>query len=150
MDLSLGPSITWELARIGGERLPLAKDYSAVLTLEDLEPGLGFNSTGRYLNSKGYLNLGLETVNVDRVDLEISRIYANNLVTFLNQLDYYAQDYLYDNQIPNLGKVISSETIEINGSKNQVVTTPIHLGQFLEKGAEGLFRWQHIIMTVDG
>ncbi|HHU51557.1 MAG TPA: hypothetical protein GXZ36_07045 [Firmicutes bacterium] len=120
--------------------LPLAKDYSAVLTLEDLEPGLGFNSTGRYLNSKGYLNLGLETVNVDRVDLEISRIYANNLVTFLNQLDYYAQDYLYDNQIPNLGKVISSETIEINGSKNQVVTTPIHLGQFLEKGAEGLFQ----------
>lgn len=120
--------------------LPLAKDYSAVLTLEDLEPGLGFNSTGRYLNSKGYLNLGLETVNVDRVDLEISRIYANNLVAFLNQLDYYVQDYLYDNQIPNLGKIISSETLEINGSKNEVMTTPIHLGQFLDGGAKGLFQ----------
>lgn len=120
--------------------LPLAKDYSAVITLGDLDPGLNFNSTGRFLSSKGYLNLGLETVNVDRVDLEFSRIYANNLIAFLNQLDYYEQDYLYDYHIPNLGTTIRKETIEVNGAKNEVVTTPINLSQFLTKGTKGLFQ----------
>ena len=120
--------------------LPLARDYSAVIALEDLEPGLNFNSAGHFLQSKGHLNLGLETVNVERVNLEITRIYANNLIAFLNQLNYSSGNFVYDSYLPNLGKRIESQTIEINGGKNEVVATPINLGLFLKEGTRGLFQ----------
>ncbi len=120
--------------------LPLAKDFVTVITLEDMEPGLNFNSAGRYLSSKGYLNLGLETVNVERVNLEISQIYANNIIPFLNQLDYYNQDYCYNSQLPYLGKLVKSENIEPVSAKNEVVTTPLNLGQYLTTGFKGIFQ----------
>jgi hypothetical protein len=120
--------------------LPLAKDFTAMISLKDLEPGLNFNSSGRYLNSKGYLNLGLETVNIERVNLEISRIYANNIVAFLNHLNYYGQDYCYNSQIPYFGEIVKSENIEINGLKNEVVTTPISLSQYFTKDFKGIFQ----------
>ena len=52
---------------------PLPRDFTGEVTFPDLEPSIGFNSPGRYLSSRGHLNLGLETVNVDRVEVEIGR-----------------------------------------------------------------------------
>ena len=117
---------------------PLARDFSQVVTFSDLEPSLNFNSPGRYLSSRGHLNLGLETVNVDRVNLEIRKIYRNNLVTFFNNSDYYAAYYSYG--ISHMGKVIESEVIEIPSAKNQVVTTPISLGEYLTGAHRGFFQ----------
>ena len=54
-----------------------------MITLGDLDPGTRFQLPRTVFNSKGALNLGLETVNVDRVQLEIHQIYANNLIPFL-------------------------------------------------------------------
>ena len=120
--------------------LPLAKDFAAMITLGDLDPGVNFNSRGRYLNSQGALNLGLETVNVDRVQLEINQIYANNLIPFLNFLDYSQSDYCYDWQLPYLGKLVKEEELEIAGAKNEVVTTAINLGQYMDAEFKGIFQ----------
>lgn len=115
---------------------PLARDFSQVVTFGDLEPSLSFNSPGRYLSSRGHLNLGLETVNVDRVNLEIRKIYANNLVVFFNNSDYYMAYY----GLSHVGKVVKSEVIEIPGAKNQVVTTPISLAEYLTGAHRGFFQ----------
>ncbi|NLY88712.1 MAG: hypothetical protein GX085_03725 [Firmicutes bacterium] len=117
---------------------PLARDFSQAVTFKDLEPSLSFNSPGRYLSSRGHLNLGLETVNVDRVNLEIRKIYGNNLVTFFNNADYHRAYYSYG--ISHVGKVIKSEVIEIPSAKNQVVTTPISLGEYLTGTHRGFFQ----------
>lgn len=95
----------------------------------DLEPSLRFNSPGRYLSSKGQLNLGLETVNIDRVNIEISRIFTNNIVAYLNNIneDYYA----YDSYIERVGRVVKSYVVNLNQNKNELVTTPINLGRYL-------------------
>src|SRR5690606_33497190 len=140
--------------------LPLAKDFAAMITLGDLEPGLSFSSRGRYLNSKGALNLGLETVNVDRVQLEIHQIYANNLIPFLNYLDSSRKEYAYNWQLPYLGKLVKEEVLEIGGAKNEVVTTALNLGQYMDAEFNGIFqvavydyelRWRndykHVIVT---
>lgn len=117
---------------------PLARDFSQVVIFGDLDPSLNFNSPGRYLSSRGYLNLGVETVNVDRINLEIRKIYANNLIAFLNNSDYYSAYYPY--YISHVGKVINSEVIEIQSTKNQVKTTPISLGEYLTNASRGFFQ----------
>jgi uncharacterized protein YfaS (alpha-2-macroglobulin family) len=108
---------------------PLKRDFAVNVFFTDLEPSLKFNTPGRYLSSKGNLNLGLETVNVERVNIEISRIYANNIVNYLNSLDY--ENYLYSYQVERLGKVVKSEVINLNAPKNEMVLTPINLKEYL-------------------
>ncbi len=118
---------------------PLEREYASSGVFVDLEPTLQFNSKGRYLSSKGFLNLGLETVNVEKVNLEISQIYANNIVPYLNTLN--GDNYLYRYNIPNYGRVIQSTDIVIGGGKNETVTTPINLGQFFDDDKyKGIFQ----------
>ncbi len=109
--------------------LPMEREFAVGMVFTDLEPSLKFNSPGRYLSSKGQLNLGLETVNIDRVNIEISQIFANNIVAYLNNIndDYYA----YESYIERVGRVVKSNIINVNQGKNELVTTPINLGQYL-------------------
>src|SRR5690554_650537 len=117
---------------------PLARDFSQVVTFGDLDPSLNFNSPGQYLSSRGHLNLGLETVNVNRINLEIRRVYLNNLVPFLNNPNYHSS--YYQNYISHIGEVIHSEIIEVTGAKNEVVTTPVNLGQYFTGARRGFFQ----------
>lgn len=73
---------------------------------------------------------------MDRVNLEIRKIYANNLVVFFNNSDYYMAYY----GLSHVGKVVKSEVIEIPGAKNQVVTTPISLAEYLTGAHRGFFQ----------
>jgi uncharacterized protein YfaS (alpha-2-macroglobulin family) len=117
---------------------PLKREFAASGVFVDLEPALQFNSKGRYLSNKGFLNLGLETVNIQKVNLEISRIYANNIVPYLHNIN--DNDYLYEYDIPNYGRVIQSTEIAIGGGKNETTTTPINLGQFFNDKYQGIFQ----------
>jgi uncharacterized protein YfaS (alpha-2-macroglobulin family) len=126
---------------------PLKREHAAAGVFVDLEPTLKFNSIGRYLSSKGFLNLGLETVNVAKVNLEISRIYANNLVNYLNSLggdgyydEYYESKYLSSYRIPEYGQILESKNITIAGGKNETITTPIGLGDFFSGKHKGIFQ----------
>jgi uncharacterized protein YfaS (alpha-2-macroglobulin family) len=127
---------------------PLKGEYTAAGVFIDLEPALKFNSKGRYLSSKGFLNLGLETVNVDRVNLEISRIYANNIVPYLNNLGggyygeegYYEERYMPSYKITDYGEILESREIAIGGGKNETITTPIRLGDFFNGNRKGIFQ----------
>ncbi|HOL09301.1 MAG TPA: alpha-2-macroglobulin [Bacillota bacterium] len=117
---------------------PLSRDYSATVAFEDLEPSLKFNTPGRYLSSKGNLNLGLETVNVERINIEVSQIYANNIVPYLNNLNY--EGYCYTSEIKSLGRVAKSTIINIDSPKNEMVTTPINLKEYLGDHFRGILQ----------
>lgn len=123
---------------------PLKGEYTAAGVFIDLEPTLKFNSKGRYLSSKGFMNLGLETVNVDKVNLEISRIFANNLVAYLNNLGggYYddGDSYMPSYRLADYGQILESKNITIGGGKNETVTTPIRLGDFFSEKQKGIFQ----------
>lgn len=126
-----GESVSLRLAKgipsLNG--LPLEREYAVGMVFTDLEPSLKFNSPGRYLSSKGQLNLGLETVNIERVNIEISQIFANNIVAYLNNIneDYYA----YDSYIGRVGRVVKSSIVNVSKGKNELVTTAINLGEHL-------------------
>jgi len=116
---------------------PLKRDFKAGIFFGDLEPSLKFNAPGRYLSSKGYLNLGLETVNIDRVNVEISQIFANNIVPYLNNSSY--DDEWYSSDISKVGRVVKSEIINVDNRKNELNTLPINLGEYL-KNFRGIFQ----------
>ncbi|HEX2954550.1 MAG TPA: MG2 domain-containing protein, partial [Bacillota bacterium] len=119
--------------------IPLAQDFNNEVTFPDLEPSVSFNSSGRYLSNKGHLNLGLETVNLSRVEVEIAKIYANNLANFLSRLNTDGRCYSED--IERLGRVLTTRQIEIRQNKsNEVVTTPLHLGEYLNEKRRGIFQ----------
>ena len=62
----------------------LKQDYLTELRIPDIDPQLRFLGDGFFLARKGHLNLGLATINVKRVELEIEKIFANNLIYVSN------------------------------------------------------------------
>ncbi|HEX3045297.1 MAG TPA: alpha-2-macroglobulin [Bacillota bacterium] len=133
--------ITAGLPALNGS--PLKREYTASGIFANLEPSLRFNSTGRYLSSQGFMNLGLETVNVGKVNLEISQIFPNNIVAFINaghQSYYYDDYYVSSYNIPNYGRVIKSNVFSVGGSENETITTPINLGTFFTDKYRGVFQ----------
>ncbi|UCC43186.1 MAG: hypothetical protein JSU65_08525, partial [Candidatus Zixiibacteriota bacterium] len=61
----------------------LERDYSGRVQMGDLPPSIRFTSPGLYLPSDGSRLLEIATTNVDTLTIEISQVFANNLVTYM-------------------------------------------------------------------
>ncbi len=131
----------------------LQKDFSSTVVFrsEDIPPQLDFVGQGFYLTKSGNLNIGLATINVDKVSIEIDKIYANNLVYLLNQNDLGSgyDYYWYDTNA--LGKSVHQSDLIIQKVHNEEVITPINIKEFLKEERIGIFnitarhserRWQ--------
>lgn len=106
--------------KIGGL---LKFEYSQEVSFGELDPSIGFvNSNGLYLGANGHRNMEIGIVNVPRVNLTVTKVYANNLQQFLNSSrydDFYNPDtgdweytYGYDyNQAGRLGDVVHNEEL---------------------------------------
>ncbi|MCZ6678163.1 MAG: MG2 domain-containing protein [Candidatus Poribacteria bacterium] len=111
----------------------LKRDFSTTLAIPNLEPSLRFAGEGLYLPRDGNLNLGLATINVDRVQIEIEKVYANNLI-------YLASAQNWRERTRNLGTSIHSEELAIQSVLNEEVTTPILLKDYLSDDHIGIFK----------
>lgn len=117
---------------------PLDRDFSDDCAFPDLEPAVNFNSPGRYLSNKGNLNLGLETVNISKVEIEIAKIYANNIAPFMDSVN--DDGFCYSGYLARYGRVVSRQTINVANEENEVVTTPINVKEFLSEQRRGIFQ----------
>ena len=61
----------------------LERDFSGKVTMGDLRPSIRFTSQGIYLPSDGSRLLEVKTINIDTLSIEISQVFANNLVTYI-------------------------------------------------------------------
>lgn len=111
----------------------LKRNFTRTLTIPNLEPNVRFIGGGSYLPRGGNLNLGIATVNVNRVKVDIEKVYANNLV-------FLASSQRWSRWTNNLGKSLHSEEIEIESVLNEEVTTPISLAEYLESDRIGIFK----------
>ncbi len=134
----------------------LQKDFSTTVRLEDLEPSLSFQHKGIFLCRQGKMNVGIESVNLKKFNIEVNKIFANNLVYYLSQYDPYAYW-----ESPGVGKKIYEKEMTIEAEKNQIVTTVLNIGQFINDKRKGLFKvsiydeeeyWRHdclLVMATD-
>ena len=111
----------------------LKQDYMTRLKIPDLRPQLRFLGDGFFLARKGHLNLGLATINVKRVELDIEKVFANNLI-YVSRLDRWSR------WSRNLGKPIHSEVLDVPPQLNEEVTTPISLENYLSDEHVGIFK----------
>ena len=111
----------------------LKQDYMTRLKIPDIRPQLRFLGDGFFLARKGHLNLGLATINVKRVKLNIEKVFANNLI-YVSKLERWSR------WSRNLGKPIHTEELDIPSQLNEEVTTPISLEEYLSDEHVGIFK----------
>lgn len=111
----------------------LKQDYLTRLTIPDIRPQLRFLGEGFFLARKGQLNLGLATINVERVKLDIEKVFANNLI-YVSKLERWSR------WSRNLGKSIHTEVLDVPSQLNQEVTAPISLEDYLSDEHVGIFK----------
>ena len=111
----------------------LKQDYMTRLKIPDIRPQLRFLGDGFFLARKGQLNLGLATINVKRVKLNIEKVFANNLI-YVSKLERWSR------WSRNLGKPIHTEELAIRSQLNEEVTTPISLEEYLSDKHVGIFK----------
>jgi uncharacterized protein YfaS (alpha-2-macroglobulin family) len=113
----------------------MENEFSTNVEMKELEPYFDFVSKGIFLPKRGKLNVGIETINISKLELSLEKIFVNNLVYFLNTnrmySRYFRQDYL--------GKHIARKEIEIEGTPNTKITTTIDMGDYLNEEKEGIY-----------
>ncbi|MCF6270875.1 MAG: MG2 domain-containing protein [Melioribacteraceae bacterium] len=124
----------------GGE---LEFDYEQIVTLVDIEPAINFSSKkGKYLLLGGNENLEVNTVNVKGVEIEVARIYKNNLLHFLNNYSYYySGDYDYNiaYYYGNYGDEVFSEKKKLASERNWQNSFNINLNRVLKDKRKGIY-----------
>lgn len=91
-DLVLKQGLT---GKIGGE---LKYEFSQPISFGEVEPALKFvNNKEFYVSAKGSRNIEVAIVNVPKVNITVTKIYENNILSYLkNQNSYYYDEYYYE------------------------------------------------------
>ncbi len=130
------------LMAIDGSKL--GRDFSSAVTFrqENIPPQLDFVGDGFYLSRGGNLNLGLSTINMDKVTVEVDKIYANNLVQVLNAYDFTEPEgyYYWNADLSTLGTQVYQEDMIVPIETNEEVVTPIPVESYLEGQRAGIFK----------
>jgi uncharacterized protein YfaS (alpha-2-macroglobulin family) len=104
--------------KIGGT---LKHDYSTPLSFGKVEPTLRFNNSKEfYVSGNGSRNIEVSIINIPEVHVTITKIYENNIISYLKSTgnyygysDYYYDDYYYGSRLDadDLGDVVLDKTI---------------------------------------
>ncbi len=119
---------------------PLEQDISNRVSFirETIPPQVGFVGEGYYLTRQGHLNVGLSTINVNKVSLEIDKIYANNLVYLLNTHPLESR-YRWIN-LESIGQRVHESELIVQTVQNEEVVTPLPLREYMANGRKGIYR----------
>ena len=80
----------------------MAADYRAQVSFGEMEPAVSFvNNKGIYLSSKSSRNIAVNIVSIDKVHVNVYRVYENNILHYLRSGRY--NDYWYDDEGYNDG-----------------------------------------------
>lgn len=119
----------------------LKKDFSTAVSFrkENIPPQVDFVGEGFYLTRSGNLNLGLSTINISQVTVEIDKIFENNLTFLLNENDPASKYGYYWYNLNALGKRLKQFDLTIQNVENEEVVTPINVKEFLADKGDGIY-----------
>jgi len=113
----------------------LENEFSTAIEMRELEPYSGFVTQGIFLPQKGNLNVGIETINIDKLELSVEKVFINNLVYFLNTNQMYSRYF----RRGFVGKHIARKEIEIEEKRNTKVITTVDMSEYLDEEREGIY-----------
>ncbi len=123
----------------------LEDDYEETVTLVNLSPSVRFSDrSGMYLLKNGEMNISANVLNIDKLNLNIYKVYLNNLIHFFNRNSYiyqydYVDDYYNYDYIQENGKLIYSKSFETNIKRNYKKEFTINLKNLPEEKFKGIY-----------
>jgi uncharacterized protein YfaS (alpha-2-macroglobulin family) len=135
--------------------LVLEREFSRSLRVDDIEPYLEIAGAGNYLSLRGERKLAIETVNVDKLTVELDRVYPNNLVHFLQAQSLsggggypYGRPRRYGGhggygraELAGYGANLYRRDLAVSETeRNRLVVTPVNLNDVLASDSRGIFR----------
>jgi len=129
------------LRAIDGSKLP--ENFSTTIQFKTItiRPQLDWVGKGYYLPLGGSLNLGVSTINVRKLAIDVQKVFDNNLVYLLNSVDNLSDIYDYGwFDLRAMGKEIEHFEKIVRYEKNQEVVTPISVKKYLPDGKPGIYR----------
>jgi alpha-2-macroglobulin len=113
----------------------LEDEFYQALRFPDLKPSLRFGSKGSYLSRHGLKNIKIEALNMNKLHVEVEKVYINNLVTFLHT-SYNRRG----SSIP-VGKRVFEKDVEFKTVKNRLTPFTVDFENLLKNHNQGLFRF---------
>ncbi|MFW5837879.1 MAG: MG2 domain-containing protein, partial [Desulfovibrionaceae bacterium] len=111
------------------------------VSMPDVPPRLGFRSQGMFLARDAAAALALETVNIQRVELAVDRVYRNNLFLLFQNYAYNVFDNNFSGGIAHvLGDQVESRNLKIQGEPNEETTTIVDFSKAMRQGGPGLYK----------
>jgi len=143
-DFKSGSTYTVDVKKglVGEDGALLEIPFSRRVVIPDFEPSVKFASPGLYLPLKGSGNVRVNSVNVKKINVSVTRVFANNIVHFLKGDDGYGYygDFGYGSTSPEqLGKNLWNKDMSVAAKRNQVITSDIDIGSFVEEKYQGVF-----------
>lgn len=122
--------------------VPLQRKFTRTVTIDDLEPLVRIAGPGNYLSLRGDGQVAVETINLDRFDVRLDRVFANNLVPFLQKVGLgNQQNYYYDWSLDEQGTTLYSRSLSVaSRPRNKIAVTPVNLKTALQDDPRGIFR----------
>ncbi len=126
----------------GGE---LEFDFEQTVSMVNVNPSINFTEKkGRYLMLSGEENLKVNAVNIEEAEIEVSQVFKNNLLHFLNQYSYtYYQDEYYGYYptyyVGDYGKTLYTEKVKLSEGKNWLKSFTVNLNKALNQKYKGIY-----------
>ncbi|MFA6570795.1 MAG: MG2 domain-containing protein, partial [Bacteroidota bacterium] len=119
----------------------LDNDFEQEITFANLQPSINFtDKRGKYMMVGGQKNLELNAVNIDEAEVEVSKVYKNNILFFLNQ---YSFTYEMDNSedfgwnpdyfVGDYGTLLYSEKFNLKNNQNWLEKITVNLNKALNQ-----------------
>lgn len=122
---------------IGSDATVLEADFSQNVQFGNMDPSVAFKNRGIYLLRSGKRNVAVESVNINKMSIEVEKVFMNNLVHLLYSSSY---DYYWWDMPENLGRRVLTETMDLPVMRNTLQTTVIPLDELEGQGRKGIFR----------
>jgi uncharacterized protein YfaS (alpha-2-macroglobulin family) len=109
----------------------LAEDVVQAVIMPDLAPSISFSTAGTFLSPIGGGRVPVDLVNVKKLNLNLWRLYENNIPYYITRSDYYYFDR-------SLARRAAARTLDISLPLNEKVRRSISVDDLIS-GDRGLF-----------
>ena len=132
-------SIATGVKNIAGKGMAEKSTYD--LTFEENKPQVKIVGRGVILPSSDGLLMPIEAINLNAVEVEVFKIFSNNILQFLQNNDLQSNG----NRLENVGRIVAQEKIDlrelsVNPNQNKWVRYALDLSKMIEKDPGAIYQ----------
>lgn len=105
-------AVTIAASLVAVDGYPLERGFHGSVYVGSLSPSLEIPGEGNYLSLRGEQRIAVESVNIERFTVKLSRVYANNLVPYFQSRRLDADHHYSWRSLDQVGAVLYEEEVD--------------------------------------